>query len=181
MELAFVTIKGETTFYGEMSFSTLIEKLKSKGGTIDLIISENNNGLTGSLSDKNPYGYYYEDIMCQNDDEVIIPNKDSFDYQVIDSKDLDWRLKEIIQKFDGEKSHELIEASRTIMKDEIKTITGLSTFINESDEFEWDVITEIVQNNGWELLDGEYDICRSNTERLSFGEQGGTVVFDIEE
>ncbi len=179
MELAFVTFKGETKFYGEMSFNALVEKLKSKGGTIDLIISEDSNELTGSLSDNNPYGYDYGDIRRRYADG----NRDSFDYKVIDSKDLDWWLKKSIQKFDGEKSHELIEASRTIMKDEIKTIGDFSTFINESgdNDIDWDVIVEIIQRNGWELLDGDYDICRSKTERLSWGEQGGAVVFDIEE
>lgn len=181
MELAFETIKGETRFYGEMNLSTLVEKLKSKGGTIDLEIQEDNKGLTGTVLDRNPYGYYYGDLMeYQKDDEFFIPNRDSFSYKVIDSKDLYWWLKELIQKFDGKKSRELIEASRLIMKDEIKTIGELSQFINESgNEFEWETIIEIVQRNGWELLDGNYDICKSDTERISWAEQCGTVVFDI--
>ena len=58
--------------------------------------------------------------------------------------------------------------------EEVTTLERFADYINEREEWE-DSMWDIIERNGWESIDDLNDICYSDTEVLTFGENGAYV------
>lgn len=66
----------------------------------------------------------------------------------------------------------------TKMKPEqVTTLELFADYINEREEWE-DSMWDIMERNGWEETDDDNDICQSDTELLTFGDNGRAYVVD---
>ena len=58
--------------------------------------------------------------------------------------------------------------------EEVTTLERFADYINEREEWE-DGMWDIMERNGWEAIDDFNDICQSETELLTFGDNGAYV------
>ena len=59
--------------------------------------------------------------------------------------------------------------------EEVTTLERFADYINEREEWE-DSMWDIMELNGWNDCDNDYDICESDSEILTFGEDGKVYV-----
>ena len=63
--------------------------------------------------------------------------------------------------------------------EEVTTLERFADYINEREEWE-DGMWDIMERNGWEAIDDFNDICQSETELLTFGDNGAYVTNRLE-
>ena len=61
---------------------------------------------------------------------------------------------------------------------DVKTLYQFAEYINGLEDWPIDA-KDIIRANGWEILDGEWDICTDGHLRLEFDETGDVVVREI--
>ena len=59
--------------------------------------------------------------------------------------------------------------------EEVTTLERFADYINEREEWE-DSMWDIMELNGWNDCDNDYDICESDSEILTFGDDGEVYV-----
>lgn len=66
------------------------------------------------------------------------------------------------------------------MKTTINTLDQLAEVINANEDFPVDTVTEAIERNGWKDGESVWDICSSDTEKLTFDDDGMAVVIPLE-
>lgn len=67
------------------------------------------------------------------------------------------------------------------MKTTINTLDQLAEVINANEDYPVDTVTEAIERNGWEDLQGtEFDVCSDGKEMVSFDSNGEARVVPID-